>query len=135
MGRLPEFEGCEVDRSSIKVTKAGDGLSEPLELDPQALAHGEDVYLVIRGRVTQVIHRPTRSDEPEVLTRVHVVEARDIALVAPDEVEGLLEREHARIDRLKAAKEGLTPLPGMDGGPAAAEGPANIFGGHSEPAS
>lgn len=131
MARLPDFESCEVDRSSIKVTKAGDGLSEPLALDPQALAHGEEIYLVIRGKVTQVIHKPSSREEPDILTRVHVVEARDVALVAPDEVEGLLQRERQRVDKLKAAAEGVMPLPGMDGGQAAAE-PTNIFGGHSE---
>lgn len=131
MGRLPDFEGCEVDRSLIKLTRAGDGLSEPMRLDPVALGYHDEVYLVVRGEVTQVNHRPVSRDEDDMLTRVHTVEAREIVLVGAGDVAGFLDKERARISRLKG-DEGAVPLPGMDGGPAAvADVETNIFGGRS----
>ena len=39
---LPEFEGRAVVRSAVKITRAGDGLSEALKLEPTALHHGDE---------------------------------------------------------------------------------------------
>lgn len=37
---LPAFEGEQVRASAVKVTKAGDGLDEALEIEPQAFHMG-----------------------------------------------------------------------------------------------
>lgn len=44
---IPSFDGKEIARTTIKVTKAGDGLSEALKVDPQAFHLGDIVHAVI----------------------------------------------------------------------------------------
>lgn len=126
--RLPSFENHQVVRSAVKITRAGDGLSEALKLEPQALQHGDEVFFVLRGEVTQVTHRPASKEESDILARVHVVEAREIALVDGSEVEHLFASERTRLKKLKDAAESRAPLPGLDGED---EGEPNMFGGVS----
>lgn len=126
--RLPSFENHQVVRSAVKITRAGDGLSEALKLEPQALQHGDEVFFVLRGEVTQVTHRPASKEESDILARVHVVEAREIALVHGSEVEHLFASERTRLKKLKDAAESRAPLPGLDGED---EGEPNMFGGVS----
>lgn len=130
MGRLPDFEGFEVDRSTIKVTRAGDGLSPSLKVEPRALHQGEDVTLVLRCHVHKVIHEPGR-DEDGPLVRVHVLATDEAFLADPGEVHALVSRERSRIKRLEDEAAAREPLPGIDDEPAAngAGGEPNIFGG------
>lgn len=138
--RLPSFEDTPVVRSSVRITKAGDGLSEALKFEPEALHYRQQVYFVLRGEVTQINHRPATNDEDDdLMVRVHTVEAREIALVTEAAVEHLLESERTRLKRLQDKAESRTPLPGLDGDdPAQVENVGgaevtNIFGGHPAP--
>lgn len=107
---LPNFEGRAVVRSAVKITRAGDGLSEALKLEPSALHHGDEVFFVLRGSVTQVNHRPTSREEDD-LVRVHTVEAQEIAMVGQAQVDELLAAERDRVKRLKDEEAGREPLP------------------------
>lgn len=110
-GETPmSFEGKAVVASAVRVTRAGDGLSEAMKLDPQDLHHGEEVWLVIHGRVGRVSYDPVKKAE-EVLTRVHTIVAEECVMVAPDQVEGLLASERDRIEKLKEEKAGVSRLP------------------------
>lgn len=111
--KLTPFEGHDVARATMKITKAGDGLSDAMRLDPMELHHGEEVYAVIKGRVSKVNFPPIPGAEG-LLSREHVVNAEEIAIVAPDEVEELLTRERDRIERLKEEAAGVERLP-LDG--------------------
>ncbi len=131
MGRLPDFEGYEVDRSTIKVTRAGDGLSPSLKVEPRALHQAEDVTLVLRCHVHKVIHEPGR-EEDGPLTRVHVLATDEAFLVEPGEVEHLIGRERRRITRLQDEAAARAPLPGIDNDdppPIEDVTEPNIFGG------
>jgi hypothetical protein len=97
-------------RSAVKITRAGDGLSEALKLEPTALHHSDEVYFVLRGEVTQVNHRPS-SREEDNLVRVHTVEAQEIAMVDGSAVEKLLADERLRVKKLKDEEAGREPLP------------------------
>ena len=108
---LPEFEGRAVVRSAVKITRAGDGLSEALKLEPTALHHGDEVFFVLRGAVTQVNHRPNSREEDDLLVRVHTVEAQEIAMVGHVEVDSLLAAERDRVKKLKDEEAGREPLP------------------------
>jgi len=107
---LPKFEGRAVVRSAVKITRAGDGLSEALKLEPSALHHGDEVFFVLRGSVTQVNHRPASREEDD-LVRVHTVEAQEIAMVGHAQVDELLASERERVKRLKDEEAGREPLP------------------------
>jgi hypothetical protein len=116
---LPDFEGHEVRRSALRITKAGDGLSDALKLE---------VFFVLKGVVTQVNHKPdgkVEDGEVDELVRLHTVDATEVALVDALEVSDLLVRNRERVDELKRKQEaeeqrqreaeaGLMGLPGME---------------------
>ena len=122
---LPSFEGHPVARATVRITKAGDGLSEAMKLEPEALEHGEEVFFVLKGKVRQINHKPLSGEDEDYLVRVHTVEASEIVLVAEDQVEQLFVSERARLKRLQDEAAARAPLPGID----EVEGEPNIFGG------
>lgn len=131
--RLPSFENNPVAKATVRITKAGDGLSESMKLDPQPLHYGEEVFFVLRGRVRQINHRPLSTDDGDFMVRQHTVEAEEIVLVAPDQVEQFFVSERTRLKRLQDQAEARAPLPGIDNDkPPPIEdvtGESNIFGG------
>jgi hypothetical protein len=74
---LPLFEDQPVDRATVRITRAGDGLSEALKIRPKALHIGDECYYLLRGTVTQVTHR----EKDDEITRLHTVEAQQITEV------------------------------------------------------
>lgn len=131
--RLPSFENNPVAKATVRITKAGDGLSESMKLDPQPLHYGEEVFFVLRGRVRQINHRPLSTDDGDFMVRQHTVEAEEIVLVAPDQVEQFFVSERTRLKRLQDQAEARAPLPGIDNDEAPpiedVAGKSNIFGG------
>jgi len=131
--RLPSFENNPVAKATVRITKAGDGLSESMKLDPQPLHYGEEVFFVLRGRVRQINHRPLSTADGDFMVRQHTVEAEEIVLVAPDQVEQFFVSERTRLKRLQDQAEARAPLPGIDNDePPPIEdvtGEPNIFGG------
>ncbi len=109
MAKLPPFEGHDVRRSTVKITKAGDGLSEALKIDPEAHHLGDEVYFVLRGIVTQVNHIPV-SPVDDDLARVHTVTTQEITRVESDDVESFLAEAADRIKRAKEEAEGIQRL-------------------------
>lgn len=105
MPELEKFEGRSVTGASVRITNAGDGLSDAMELDPELLAHGSTVWFVIRGEVTQVNYRNAGKGSEGELVRVHTVAAREVARVNGAAVSDLLDSEATRIAELRAAEE------------------------------
>lgn len=101
MSDLPDFEGSAVRRSTVKITKAGDGLSEALKIAPMAYHHGDEVFFVLRGLVTQVNHVPVSPADSD-LVRVHTLVTQEITEVAADDVEVFLANAN---ERLRLARE------------------------------
>lgn len=95
---LGEFEGNPIARSSVKITKAGDGLSDALKVDPVVLHRGDEVYFVLRGKVRYVAHPPEKKDSVAVV-RQHIIDTEDIAIVQEAEVAKLLEANRDRVQR------------------------------------
>lgn len=91
MSQLPEFEGRSVRKASLRITKAGDGLSDALTVAPKAYHHGEEIALVLKVRVTQVNHKPEKSDDPD-LVRVHTAEALDVVEVDESDIAEFLSK-------------------------------------------
>lgn len=114
---LPDYEGREVVHASMKITRAGDGLSEALQLAPVALHHGDEVHLVLKGRVIDVQHPLLKStdDDEDRLVRKHVVETQEITIVDEDDVEAALNQAAERLADLRDAAAGREPLRGPNG--------------------
>lgn len=101
MADLPDFEGRAVRRTAVKITKAGDGLSEALKIDPELYHHADEVFFVLRGLVTQVNHVPVSPVDSD-LVRVHTIVTQEITRVAPEDVDAFL---RAAAERIAAAAE------------------------------
>lgn len=107
--KLPMFEGSDVTEASLRITRAGDGLSDALDLEPEALHHGERVYYVLEGLVSQVNHVPVKAGSTK-LRRVHTVVAQRIAPLAQHQADPYLNAEQERIAKLRQEMEGELTL-------------------------
>lgn len=106
--QIPLFERQEVDRCSVRITRAGDGLSEALKIEPKALLLGQEVFYVVRGRVTQVNHR--MQGEDETVTRMHTIEVQQITEVPRNSVARMLDEAEEALQRARDEASGQTNL-------------------------
>lgn len=113
MGNLPKFEGRDVIRSAVQITKAGDGLSDALKMAPEALHYGDEVWFVLRGEVTKVNHVPASAGSEE-MARVHVITTQEIARVEEADVGRLLAQARDAHKRRVEEAQGIERIPGID---------------------
>ncbi|HEY7010127.1 MAG TPA: hypothetical protein VH395_14360 [Jatrophihabitantaceae bacterium] len=106
---LPVFEDQPVDRAAVRITRAGDGLSEALRIRPKALHIGDEINYLLRGVVTQVTHR----EKDDEITRLHTVEAQQITEVDAKTASRMLAAAARELDQARQA-EGQDPLPEDD---------------------
>lgn len=98
---LPKFEKKEVVTASVKITNAGDGLSTALQIEPVALAIGDEVFYLLKGVVNHVDHVPVTATS-KTLERKHTVKTLEITAV-PAEMAGPILEEAA--ERIAEAQE------------------------------
>lgn len=108
-GTLSQFENHDVVGTTIKVTKAGDGLSAALKVEPIEYEHGEDVYVVLKTKVANIQFVPSK-DNPESLIRLHTLETSEATVVDGGKVKAVLAAQRKKI----AEAEGQHELPGLD---------------------
>jgi hypothetical protein len=106
---LGTFEGHDVLTTSVKVTNAGDGLSQALAVDPQLLHHGDRGAIIIEYEVAKVGYDPIK--DTDGLTRIHTLKALRGTLVDLDIVRERLDAQQRRIE----AAEGTLQLD-LEGG-------------------
>lgn len=104
---LPDFEGTEVTRAAVKITNAGDGLSDALSVQPKALHLDDEIFYVLRGTCTKVGHEP---DKHDALVRVHVVKASEITEIDGDLAQKLLAESAEEVQRRKDELSGQLSL-------------------------
>lgn len=116
---LEDFDGRSVVRSQIKVTNTGDGLSAAMAVAPEALHHGQEVVIIMRGVVTSVGFAPLDPDDDDsALVRVHTIKAGTATIadeVTVRKVAKSLETQDDRIRRAVEAAAGVHRLEGIDG--------------------
>jgi hypothetical protein len=105
---LPLFEGHQVQQARVKITNAGDGLSEALQIAPEAHELGDELAFVIRGHVTQVGHLQKADDEPTI--RVHTVKASEATRIDPGVADKMILANREELERLKAEQAGQLAL-------------------------
>lgn len=100
---LADFEGKQVLRSTVKVTNAGDGLSDSLNLDPVEYHQGDSGVLVIAYECTQVAFAPIDKDDPTgPQKRVHTFKAGTAFTMDDDVMAKALAEQR---DKILTAKE------------------------------
>jgi hypothetical protein len=93
-----DFEGDRIARSTVKITKAGDGLSDALKIEPVVFHRGDTVYFVLKGKVRYAAFPPEKKDSADVV-RQHIIDTEDIAIVDEAAVAKLLADNHDRVQR------------------------------------
>lgn len=96
---MNEFENADVVQSTVRVTRAGDGLSEALTVDPVEYRIGETVHVVLKCKVGAITLKPVK--DTEVLQRVHTFTAQEGTVVAGELVEAALDAQRVAIEQSK----------------------------------
>jgi hypothetical protein len=137
---LDSFEDRDVVAASVRIKKAGDGLSAAMHFAPVALHIGDTVFVVLECTVGPVSLRPIK--DTNVLERVHDLIAGNATYVDEDLVRKHLDEQAARLAaaREKAlAEKGILRLPfatvgDEDGGDEDETGPDADETGHEDEA-
>lgn len=103
--KLEAYKGHDVLRTAIKITNAGDGLSQGMAIDPQELELGETVYVVLQCVVDSHEYDPIKDTDALELTQV--LKAGDAVLVDADLVKDLVRDQAERIQLAKEKAAGV----------------------------
>lgn len=104
MTALADYEGQPVAETAIRITKAGDGLSEGLSVEPAEYHIGDEVCIVLRTTCSKVIYEEVPKGDGE-LRRVHTLATTKGYVVDVDDVADVLERRHKSIDAAKGTPQ------------------------------
>lgn len=102
---------------SMKLSKAGDGLSEALKLKAADIHVGDPVAVLVRGTVKGPTFKPDKDNKgQDGYVRIDNIEAASAVIVEDDQqVEAILDAHEAAIAELrmreKEEKEGLKRIP------------------------
>lgn len=111
-----EFDGHAITGRLIKLTKAGDGLSEALKINEHRLAAGDQVTIILKGIVGGATHKPRdRGEFDGDYLRVDNVVTQSATIVESGIVDDILTEHEAAVAELrqqeKERREGLKRLP------------------------
>lgn len=112
---LGTFDDRPISGTSIKVTNAGDGLSQALQVAPQKFQLGDRVYVVLETVVSKVEHTPVDDADDGPVERAHVLRAGAATIVDRDLVQAHLASMTRRIREAREAAVGIVPIPAADG--------------------
>lgn len=107
-GPLEPFEGREVIGSQIKITNAGDGLSEALAVEPAAFPLGSKHYVVLEVDVAKVQMQGVK--DTDSLIRVHTFKAMGATIVDAELVAELVDHQKDIIRMRKEEAAGIQRL-------------------------
>lgn len=106
---LEPFEGRDVIGSKVAITKAGDGLSDALSVDPAAFDLGAELYIVLKVHVAKVRYGEVK--DTDSLMREHTFEAQAATIVDAELVAGLVEQQVELTRKRKEEQAGIQSLP------------------------
>jgi hypothetical protein len=101
MGLTP-FEGRDVIATKVAITRAGDGLSKAMEVEPDELDLGTTVVVVLECEVDKVRFEPVA--DTEALTRIHTLKAGTATIVESKVVAKALDDQRRRIEQAKGVE-------------------------------
>jgi hypothetical protein len=98
---LQPFEKKPVIRAEVKITKAGDGLSDALKVDPIELHVNDRVFFVLEAEVDAVQFKRMTAGGSD-MTRVHVLATQRITQVDGADVKAYLDDAEQHLRRALA---------------------------------
>lgn len=99
---LHAHEGADVVQATIRITRAGDGLSSALAVEPVEYHIGDLVNVVLRCRVGAVQFRPVK--DTDVLVRVHTFVTELGTVVDPKLVAAVLDAQERKIEQARGVE-------------------------------
>lgn len=81
---MPKFEGRAVQMGALKLTGKADERIGSLDYD-------EEVYLLVRARVSKVSHEEVTKQGATFFARLHTANARSVVIVDPADGERMLD--------------------------------------------
>ena len=102
---IPTFEGKEVSKVTARIVGAGDGLSDPLDVEPVIHHLGDEAWIVLKATTTQLNHKPASRSDSEPLQRVQTYSAVEAVFVDEADVEHLLAAQREKVAAAKAERE------------------------------
>lgn len=113
MSDLGTIDGQPIVGRSIKLTKAGDGLSEALQIEHHDLHVGDEVAVLVRGKIGGPTFKPEKGSDSKWV-RVDNIVAGSALIVEDEDVTKILDKHDDAVyelrQRLKEEKEGLKRL-------------------------
>lgn len=104
---LTSHDGKMVIATTVAITNAGDGLSKAMKIKPVELHHGQEVCIVLRGRVGPIEYVPTDTDDPNSpLVRKQKIRAGTATLVDEALVKTVLDEQELAIKAAEDAARG-----------------------------
>jgi len=112
---LQEFEDRDVVRSTVKLVGAGDGLSEPMKIEPVEFHHGDRLFVLCEATIVGVGYEPTNKDDPAgAQMRVHKAKAGSMTIVPAEIAAPLIEAQRDAILKAREEEAGIQRL-ALDG--------------------
>lgn len=110
MPELGEFEGKAVRETTMAIHNAGDGLSEAMKTEPVIMHEGDEVYIVLRGVVSEVRFKAVKPGSTD-LVRVHRVRAGTATLIEMDVVREAIDLQEEKNTHRREQEAGVSRLP------------------------
>lgn len=110
---LGTYQDQPVLRTAVKLTKAGDGLSKALRLDPELLPIGSTGTLLVSYEVVGHTHKPI--DDTECFELVQTLAATTVTKFESKGADLALERQRRKIEEASMRANNVRPL--SDGDP------------------
>jgi hypothetical protein len=109
--KLGTFDGRRVARTKIKVTNAGDGLSEGMQVAPQLLFIGDKCYVVLETEISKIEHTTVDPKDPySDLERTATLRADTGLIVDADLVKEHVQQQKLRVRKARDEAEGNLTL-------------------------
>lgn len=99
---LGTFDDRDVASTSIAITRAGDGLSASLAIEPQVLHVGDNVVVVLDCVVSKIGFVPIKDSDD--LDRVQTLRAGTALIIDRDVVRDALDAQQLKIEAAKGVQ-------------------------------
>lgn len=109
---LGEYRGHDIIRTSIKLTKAGDGLSKALGIAPHVYEQGDELMVLVKVKVGQHAHKLI--PDTECLELVQEFEAQTATIVSGQQYERTLSTAENRQRKAQEEAKGIQRVPGTE---------------------
>lgn len=109
---LGTYQDEPVLKTTIKLTKAGDGLSKSMKISPSLLPVGSKVMVLVECEVSQHLHK--RITDTDAFELVQTLEAATVTIVDDKSSERKIERQRRAIEKAQMKAQGVERLRDQD---------------------